>query len=100
MIVIQDVVYLVPFNPKDVPIVTLSFLVTFLAEGVKYAVPERSLKLDVRWMRGVVLFLDVLAEVLRHFIFKFNLKCLLTIYAYKHSYMRLNNMILTATNSY
>ena len=66
MVVVQDVVDLVTLDPKDVPVVALRFLVALLAEGVEHTIPEGRLELDVRRVRGVVLFLDVLAEVLRH----------------------------------
>lgn len=67
MVMIQDVVDLITLHPEDVPIIALCFLVALLAEGVEHTVPEGGLELDVGRVLGVILFLDVLAEVFRHF---------------------------------
>ena len=68
MSVVKNIVNLVSFNPKDIPVVTLSFFVSALSEGLEDTVPKRGFEFDLTEVVHVVIFLDVFSEILRHFV--------------------------------
>ena len=66
MSVVKNVVYLISFNPKNVPVVTLCLFVSSLSEGLKHAVPERCLEFDLTEVVDVVVLLNVFSKIFRH----------------------------------
>ena len=66
MSVVKNIVNLIPFNPKNIPIITLCLFVSSLSEGLKHTVSERGLEFDLTEMVHVVVLLDVFSKILRH----------------------------------
>lgn len=67
MEVVKNVIDLISFDPKDVPLVSFNLLVAPFPEGFQHTVPKAGLEFDLRKVGCVVLFLDIFPEVFRHF---------------------------------
>ena len=66
MEVIQNLINGISLYPQDVPVLAFNLPITPLFESVQNAVLKSCLELNSGVMIWVVLFLDVLPEILRH----------------------------------
>lgn len=66
MSVVENVVNLISFNPKNIPVITLCFFVSSLSEGLQHAVSERCLEFYLTEVVHVVVLLNVFSKILRH----------------------------------
>lgn len=66
MEVVENIIDLISFDPKDIPLVSFHLLVAPFPEGFKHTVPKAGLEFDLRKVGRIVLFLDILPEVFRH----------------------------------
>ena len=66
MKLIENMLNLISFDPKDVPVVCLHFLITLFLECFQHTISKCGLEPDLRKVVRIMLFLNILPEVFGH----------------------------------